>query len=357
MTQHLLFQVVDKIAETDRTVTLVLEPAHGSLTYRAGQFLTFLFGDLGATEIRRSYSLSSAPGIDAHPAVTVTKVTNGLVSRYLVDAVRPGDELTALPPAGRFVLDDAGGQPRDIFLIGGGSGITPLYSHLKYVLHREPQSRVVLIDANRDAGRLIFRRALTELAAAFPDQFTAIHYLSSPREELAVLRREMAPARLRWGRLSNALIEELVRRHLHFPAERARFFLCGPPGLLVKTENTLGYLGFAAGQVHREVFTIKTVYRPDAERFPHSQVHLVWGDRSYHFPVLPGQHILEAAQRAGLDLPYSCRSGSCTTCAAQCRAGKVEMYTQDGRQSSEETGGIVLTCVGYPLTPDVQLEM
>ncbi len=357
MKQRIRLKVVAKVPETARTSTLILEPVNGPVSYRAGQFLTFLFGDLGATEIRRSYSLSSTPGVDERPAVTVTMVPNGAVSRYLVDTVRPGDELTALPPAGRFVLDDAGGGPRDIFLIGGGSGITPLYSLLKYALRFEPQSRVVLIDANRDEDHVIFRRPFTELARAHPYQLTIIHYLSSPKKSLGALRRELDPAEVRWGRLSNALVEELVRNHLHFQPDRARFFLCGPPGLLVKTENTLGFMGFGARQVHREVFTIRTVYRPEAERFPHCQVHLQWNNREYHFPVLPGQHILEAAQRAGLDLPYSCLSGSCTTCAAQCRSGRVEMYTQDGRRTSEETGGIVLTCVGYPLTPHLQLEI
>jgi len=357
MKQRIQLKVVDKIPETARTSTLLLEPRNKMVTYQAGQFLTFLFDGLGATQIRRSYSLSSSPEVDERLAVTVTKVPNGAASRYLVDTVGPGDELTALPPAGRFVLDDPGGAPRDIFLIGGGSGITPLYALLKEALHLEPYSRVVLIDANRDEDHVIFRQPLTALAKAYPDRLQVIHYLSSPGKALSELRTALAPATVRWGRLSNALVEELVRKHLRFPLERARFFLCGPPGLLVKTENTLGFMGFGADQVHREVFTIKTVYRPEAECFPLSEVRLQWDGRNYRFPVIPGQHILEAAQGAGLDLPYSCLSGSCTTCAAQCRSGSVEMYTQDGRQTTEQTGGIVLTCVGYPLSPHLELEI
>ncbi len=357
MKQRLPLQVTAKVSETARTTTLFLRPVDGPVAYRAGQFLTFLFGAPGDREIRRSYSLSSTPGVDTQLAVTVTKVANGAVSRYLVDEVEPGEVLTALPPAGRFVLDEAGGQPRDIFLIGGGSGITPLFSLLKYVLHFEPQSRVVLIDANRDEDHIIFRRQLTALGRSYPGHLTILHYLSNPREGLAALRQDLAPAILRWGRLSNALVEELVRQYSHYPPERARFFLCGPAGLLIKAENALGFMGFNAHQVKREVFTIKSAYRPTPERFPRCQVQLRWGQQEYRFPVSPGQHILEAAQQAGIDLPYSCRSGSCTTCAAQCRSGKVEMYTQEGRHTSDEMGGLVLTCVGYPLTTHLQLEI
>lgn len=357
MSRQIQLRILDKIRETDRTSTLILEPVGEKLNYRPGQFLTLIFDDLGPVELRRSYSLSSAPEIDEPPAITVKKVPNGAVSRFLVDTARPGDMLYALPPAGRFTVSPQGEHPRDIFLIGGGSGVTPLFSLLKYFLHREPQSRITFINANRDEHHLIFRKQLCALAKAFPMQFNPVFYFSSPQADLPTLRQQLAPVTLRWGRLSNALIEELVLRHQKYAPEHAQFFICGPQGLLIKAENTLGFMGYTEKQVHREIFTIKTVYRPDADRFSLSQVRLHINGDHYQFPVEPGQHILEAARRAGIELPYSCLSGSCTTCSASCRRGEVEMYTQEGRLDTGMTDGLVLTCVGYPRTPIVELVM
>lgn len=355
MSNRLQLRIADKIRETSRSTTLVLEPVNAPVSYRAGQFLTFIFDRLGPTQIRRSYSLSSAPGVEDNLAITVKKVPNGAVSRYLSDSTELGTLLEALPPAGRFILDPTS-APRDIFLIGGGSGVTPLFSLLKQTLHDEPQSRVILIDANHDETCIIFKKQLQALAKHYAGRFVPILYLSNPKRSISELRQQLSPLDLHWGRLSNALIEQLVQQHLQHPPERARFFLCGPQGLIIKAENTLGFLGFGDKQVHREIFTIKTVYRPEADNFPHSQVRLRINGDSYQFPVLPGQHILEAARRAGIELPYSCLSGICTTCSVNCSLGEVEMYTQEGLLTTEMTDGLVLTCVGYPTSEVVELE-
>jgi ferredoxin-NADP reductase len=356
MSRRIQLRIKDKIRETDRTSTLILEPVDTEVTYRPGQFITLIFDELGPVQVRRSYSLSSAPEVDKLLSITVKKVPNGAVSRYLVDTAPPGDILQALPPAGRFTTPPQWDYPRDIFLIGGGSGVTPLFSLLRYFLHKEPQSRITLINANRDEHHLIFREQLRVLAENYAMQFNPVFYLSSPRAPFATLRQQLAPITLRWGRLSNALIEELVLRHQKYYPEHAQFFICGPQGLLIKAENTLGFMGYSDQQVHREIFTVRTVFRPDADRFPLSQVRLHLNGDHYQFPVEPGQHILEAAQRAGIELPYSCLSGICTTCSAQCRLGEVEMYTQEGRLDTRSTDGLVLTCVGYPRTPIVELD-
>ena len=127
--QTVQVKVVQKIKETQSSVTLVLEPEHSEIQYQAGQFLTFIFDDLGPKEIRRSYSFSSTPDVDSHWAITVKKQVNGLVSKYLTDIVQVGDSLTTLLPAGQFTLPSVTAN-RDVFLIGGGSGITPFFNDL-----------------------------------------------------------------------------------------------------------------------------------------------------------------------------------------------------------------------------------
>lgn len=354
MEHRITFRVKEKIRETPRATTLVLDTGEKELSYLPGQFLTFLFPASGAPPVRRSYSLCTTPGVDPDPAITVQKVVNGSISRYLVETVRPGDTLTALAPAGRFTLpvDPEGG--RDLFFFGGGSGITPLFSLIKSFLTEEPDSRVHLLYANRNERTIIFRKKLRDWAARFPGRFHCHHLLSDP-EDLAAFRAADAPVLAQRGRLSNFLVEGFVTREMQGETRRAHFFLCGPRGLMLKTEQTLGFLGFDPEQVHKEIFTVTGAFRPPEAQFPDCRVSIHQDGRVHQFDLSGGETILEAARRTGLKLPYSCLSGICTTCAARGLSGKVVMYTQEGRLDSDLTHGTVLTCVGYPVTEEVAL--
>lgn len=346
----------DKIKETERATTLVLESLDVPLRYRAGQFLTLVFDQLAPKTFRRSYSFSSTPGVDIFPAITVKKVPNGSASRYLVDQVQIGDVLEAIAPAGQFILPEDDGF-RDIFLIGGGSGITPLFAILKQVLHFEPQSRVTLILANSNENAIIFRQALLDLVKIFPERLKIIHFLSNTLMPISYLREAENPAEIHVERLSNALIGKVVVSHLHFDRKNAQFFLCGPKTLMLKASQMLHYLQFADRQIHQEVFDIIEPYRPPKDFYKDAQVRIEFSGKNFLVPVKAGDTILEAAEKIGLELPYSCRSGICTTCTGRCTSGRVEMFTNAGQITTDISNGIVFTCVGYPLTPEVSIEI
>jgi ring-1,2-phenylacetyl-CoA epoxidase subunit PaaE len=126
---------------------------------------------------------------------------------------------------------------------------------------------------------------------------------------------------------------------------------------MIKAENALGYLGFGAGQVHREIFTVSAPFRPKAGDYPVCEATILgpWGRRMV--TVRSGQTILEAAEAEGWSLPYSCRSGICTTCSGHCLEGQVDMYTQEGKMDTAATRGLTLICVGYPRTKAVTIDM
>lgn len=357
MKNRIKLRVIDKIQETDRAVTIKLEAIDHPLKYQAGQFLTFIFDSLDIVPFRRSYSFCSAPNVDDFVAITVKRVPNGVASRYLTQYVRIGDELEALPPAGQFILPETTGEPRDIFLIGGGSGITPLFSILKFVLKSEPASHITLINANSNERTIIFRQQLQKLAQEFPNQLTIVHLLSTHFDDWNLLRQAEFPAKVQPRRLGNALVQQLVEKHLKFDRKQAEFFLCGPPNLMLKASMMLHYMQFAEAQIHQEVFTIVEPYRPPSEIYKDSLVKIRYHGADFSIPVKGGQTILEAAESVGLELPYSCRSGICTTCAGQCAAGRVEMYTQAGQITTDSSKGVVFTCVGYPLTPIVKINL
>lgn len=345
-TLTLEFRVKKIIQETDDTRTFVLETLdEGPLHYAAGQFLTFVLEGNGQ-EVRRSYSMSSAPGIDELPAITIKRVANGEISRYWHDHVQVGTLLRVLPPAGRFTLEPADGTARDIVLIGAGSGITPLFSILKYVLAHEPESRVTLLYASRRERSIIFGEQLEEWQQRYPSRLKIVHVLSQPSDDWLGTR----------GRINNFRLERMVGESLHFPTERARFFLCGPFELMRTAEITLRFMGFEGDQIRKENFVIDPAPPPPTHSEPHT-IQLVFQSQNYTLEVPAYTTILQAGLDRGIPIPYSCRGGRCATCAALCRSGTVRMSINDVLTERDLAQGWVLTCTAYVESEEVVVEV
>jgi ring-1,2-phenylacetyl-CoA epoxidase subunit PaaE len=349
MADHLSLRIRKIIPQTPEAATFEFETTNGTpLSYRPGQFLTLLV-TLNGRELRRSYSFSSTPGIDPYPAVTIKRVANGEVSRYLLTHWREGDQVTALPPAGRFTLDPAPETPRDVFLIGAGSGITPLFSLLKALLRDEPDSRITLIYSNQNEHTALFWReinALTQMHA----NLTTIHLLGDP-----------TPAtRPYLGRLNIGLLERLVTEHLHFGRERAQFYVCGPFAYMRMVRMTLIFMQFREEQIHRENFVVEALSaaKGPAPRDPSPrQVTLHVKNRTFHLVVPGDRTILQVALEHDVPLPYSCLGGVCSTCSALCTEGKVRMTLNEVLTARDLDAGWVLTCTGYPDSEAVTLRI
>lgn len=320
--------------------------------YQAGQFLTLLLPDLGVVPIRRSYSLASAPGVDDHLSICVKRTVNGQASAYLTKRLRAGDTLQALPPAGQFVLPPS---PVPLLLVAGGSGFVPVFSILKAALSGGGTAGIQLLLANRNAQSVFFREDLKQLEKAYPDRLRVLHLLSQPTDNCDAQLRATPQTEVKTGRMSNAWLEFWTEQALGNNLHKAHAYLCGPPGLMLKAAMTLRFLGFGKGRLHQEDFIIHSPFRPKAGQLPRATAELRYKGRALSFPVEPGQTLLEGALVAGVELPYSCRSGSCTTCSAQLTGGRVDMYTHNTRVDSHATNGHIFTCVAYPVTPRVQL--
>lgn len=331
--------------ESSNANSYFLEPVDGpSVMYRAGQFLTLLLTHNGH-EVRRSYSLSSSPG-EALLRLTIKRVQNGEISRYLHDTLRVGDVLTSLHPAGRFTLgEDRAG---DVVLLGAGSGITPLFALLKDILNEESTRKVTLLYSSPNERSIIFRDELDRLQRQFSDRFQVLYLLSNASEDWAGLR----------GRLNNVMLERLLPGLIgDSNRETLRFYVCGPGDYMRMVQFTLVFSGFQLNQIRRENFVVEPVFvSPPPISAQDRTVLLRFRNRDIEIQVPAYKSILQAALDEGLTLPYSCRGGRCSTCAAKCVSGSVHMTINDVLTDHDLADGWVLTCTGYPESDGVVIE-
>lgn len=355
----LQWKVVKVTPETPETITYVLETVDGKpVSYEAGQFLTILIGHHGH-ELRRSYSFSSTPGIDQQVSITVKRKVNGAISRYIQVLWREGTIFNTIAPTGMFRVEADAGLQRTFFFIAAGSGIVPVFSLLKKVLHFEPKSRVVLIYQNYNEERIIFHSALQQLEKQFGERLKRIDLLSNP------LSHEHYPRRL-----NNALLEQLILKSAFAkaPAEESAialakadegstfFYTCGPLLFMKMVEFTVRVMGFAGDQVRKENFTIEAIPVPRFTMEPVPRAVTVhYGNDTYKFSSTYPSSILQSALDNHISLPYSCRAGRCSSCVARCKSGKVLMSVNDVLTEKDIREGLVLTCVGYAET-DVELQ-
>jgi len=343
--------VSDIIHETKDAITVKLAPVNGqTIQYLPGQFITLIFNH-NNRELRRSFSLSSSPGIDGGLSITVKRMVNGEISSYLFYHLRTGDLLKSMPPAGRFTLDTHSDYKRDIFLIAAGSGITPEFSILKDLLIHEPRSRVNLIYSNRNEQSTIFYAQINELVARYPNQFKCIYIFSEPEAKNYPYH----------AHLNLELLRQLIDQNTINDRTVAEFMLCGPFGFMRMAEMIIIAMGFNESRVHKENFVIlaedEAINTPPKQDTGNKTVTIRFHGNIQELIIPPGKTILKAALEKGIQLPYSCQGGICSTCSAICSTGKVEMSVNEVLTQKDLDNGWVLTCVGYPMTDKVMLEI
>ncbi|MBO9202238.1 MULTISPECIES: flavin reductase family protein [Niastella] len=360
----LQWKVIQVIPETPDAKTYVLEEVNDQpVTWDAGQSLTFLFSHRGH-EIRRSYSICTTHGVDKHVAITVKKKENGEISRHILRTWKPGTLVTSLPPAGRFVIETDRTQKRQLWFIAAGSGIVPILALIKKALCYEPESHITLLYQNHDEPNIIYHQPLQQLVLQYPQRFTRIDLLSNP------LDADTKPARL-----NNWLLEKIIENNLPSTyayakasaysaaadstdkALRMVFYTCGPEPFMRMVQFTLRVLGFSEDQLRKEHFVIEPIRKP-AFIIPPTVFRVVvhYAHQTHHFTSAWPDTILQAAQKQGIDLPYSCNTGRCATCAAHCRKGSVTMSNNEVLTDGDLQGGLVLTCTGYA-TADLELDI
>ena len=274
-----------------------------SFRFEPGQYLT-LRAIVGGAELRRSYSICAAPG----------------------EALRVG--------------------VRHVLAVAGGSGITPILSILKSLLAGDPKAQATLLYGNRSAASTMFKEELEDLKNRHLTRLS-LH---------PVFSREVVDSPLNAGRLDAAKVASFLR--LAGPVDEA--FVCGPHAMNDEVEAALLAAGVPPERLHVERFGIPptaadaTLHAPKEGDATTARISIVRDGLTREVAFQPSdESILAAAARAGLDVPYSCRSGVCATCRAKLLEGRVRMDRNFALEQADLDAGFVLTCQAHPLTDRV----
>ncbi|MCR9149843.1 MAG: 2Fe-2S iron-sulfur cluster-binding protein [Rhodobacteraceae bacterium] len=339
---ELTLSAVDR--DTPEAVILRFETAPaGDWAFTPGQYLT-LRATVGGQDIRRNYSIASAPGQPL--AVGVKAVPGGAFSGF-AQGLKPGDRLQVMPPEGRFRL----GDEAEVLLIAAGSGITPMIAIASAVLAQG--GRVTLVYGNRATGSIMFRGVLDALKDRYMDRFTLLHVLSREAVDVPLLN----------GRIDGAKIAALARAGAIDPAGAQGVFLCGPGGMIDDVAAVLPDLGVDPARLHFERFTVDGAPpRPASEAAQAAAaagvaVEVVLDGTRRAFTLEDGdESLIEAAARQGVDLPWSCHGGMCSTCRCKVVEGAAEMAVNYALEPWEQTAGFTLACQARPTTERLVLD-
>ena len=336
-------RVSDVRKETADTVSVAFEvPAELADAYRfePGQHLTFRVPGPDGDEVRRSYSISSGLD-DGELRVAVKHIPGGVFGAYAATTLKPGDVLDVMTPVGRFTTALDPTNEKSYLGIAAGSGITPVISLIRSALAREPRSRFTLVYGNRGPSSVIFKEALDDLKDRYLSRFEVIHVFSREQQAVPLLNGRLTGEKLRT--LAGALLDV---------AAYDEVFICGPEPMTLEARDTLVELGADPTHVHLELFGshAPSAPRPHAETTDRRQITYVWNGVKTDVEAHPDDTVLEAGEFAGLDLPYSCRGGVCSTCRAKVLDGAVEMDHNYALEPWETEAGFVLTCQSHPTT-------
>lgn len=335
-----MLEIEDIVRLTSDTVKVVFdipEEVKQNFQFIPGQYVTLIL-TINGKEERRSYSICS--GINEPLAVAVKKVEKGIVSTWLNEVAQIGNEISVSYPTGNFRLTDIGGT---YVAFAAGSGITPIMSMVK-AMALGTQGRFQLYYGSKTKDSIIFFNDLERLNS----KGMHTHYLLS-REAVEGFDS---------GKLDAEKVSEIIKSNLEM-LKADGFYICGPEEMIYTVKNALKTFGVLDDKIHFELFTaptiLKNVKNASLANFNGmSEVTIILDDEHTTFELATkGATILNELDGHGVDAPYSCRGGVCSTCKAKVIEGAATMDNNMSLTDREIEEGYILTCQAHPATEKV----
>ncbi len=295
---------------TADSVTLIFTE---SVPFLAGQHVR-LSVELEGEWQTRCFSICSAPGQPL--ALTIKRNPTGTVSSWLVDHAAVGMAVRVSSARGDFVYKPG---TKQVLLIAGGSGITPIWSIAQAATADGAEVTVLQVDRT-PADRLL------------SDRIEA--------SSIAVVQRTTETD----GRPDATFFTQLFEETLPTAA-----WLCGPRGLRDAARSALLSWGLPAARIHEERFGAEPA--PEQLHGPFVAIEVLQGSSRLHSEAASNETVLQAAQRAGIPLAHACGRGLCGSCVLHLEEGTLEQPAAQALLPSEQSAGRVLACLSRPTSP------
>ena len=331
--------------ETPKAVSVAFhlpEALQSFYSFKAGQYLNLKL-TLDGQEIRRAYSICVAPD-SGELRIAVKAVKNGVFSNFANQQLQAGHVIEVGLPEGKFTLEPQKDKLRNYAAFVAGSGITPVMSILKTVLKHEPLSTFVLVYGNKSPEDTIFREELDALEHQYVGRFFVHYVYSQAKVEGSV-----------FGRIEKSTVN-FISKNKHKELEFSKFYLCGPEEMINLVSDTLKEQNVPEKNIKFELFTASGTEKQIQTGEGHTQISILLDDEETTFEMSPKQTLLEAALKQGLDAPYSCQGGICSSCLARITKGTAEMKKNSILTDSELASGLILTCQAHPTSAEISVD-
>lgn len=318
--------------------------------YVQGQHLT-LRTEIKGEDVRRSYSICSAVQ-DKSLRIAIKRVAGGMFSNWANDMLRPGVTVELMPPYGHFNLPLSPENRKHYLAVAAGSGITPILSIVKTTLLTEPHSRFTLVYGNRSSSSVLFKEEIAELKDSFRERVNLVYVLSREQQDIELFN----------GRIDRAKCDALLEKWID-PREIDSAFVCGPHGMMEEVSASLLAHGLIKSQIKMELFATSLPKVPRTTPVHHilgqheCQVTVIQDGRTRQFTMEKNKEsLLDAGIAHGIEMPYSCKGGVCSTCRCKVVSGEVDMDVNFALEDYEIASGFRLSCQSFPVTDQLVID-
>ncbi|MGA9636900.1 2Fe-2S iron-sulfur cluster-binding protein [Flavobacterium sp.] len=332
--------------ETAAAVSILFnvpEELKSNYTFLAGQYLNLRL-TLDGKEIRRAYSICSSPE-SGELRIAVKAVKDGAFSQFANTKLKAGDALEVGKPEGKFTFEPEADRQKNYIAFASGSGITPVLSIIKSVLKSEPKSSFVLVYGNKSPEETIFHQELHDLHLQYVSRFFVDYVYSQINVENAL-----------FGRIDKSVVN-FVLNNKHKELDFEKFYLCGPEEMINTVSTVLKEKNVKESAIQFELFTASSQEIEIKDSLDgHSKITVMVDDEETTFEMSQKQTILEASLKKGIDAPYSCQGGICSSCLARVTVGTAEMKKNSILTDKEIADGLILTCQAHPTSETIYID-
>lgn len=227
------FELIDKtiISKNSAIYRFKLYNETENIGIPVGQHVACKFQIDGKDEIRY-YSPISSQFDQGFFDILVKSYADGVISKKIA-SLQTGEMVPFKGPVGR--MSYSANMAREIGIIAGGSGITPILQVLSFVTTTpEDCTKISLIYANETENDILLREEIDELAEKYP-YFKVTYTLTYPSND--------------WNGESGHITRDMCEKHLPKASDSSRIFICGPPEMNALATDICSELGFAKGSV------------------------------------------------------------------------------------------------------------